>query len=277
MESVSDAYRAAAQPGNVDLGDRDIAPRGEILRTEVGSGVHGMAIAGTDDHDEMGVYIEAPEQVLALAPRPQHWIWRTQPMGARSGPGDVDLTMYSLAKFLRLALAGNPTVLIPLYAQGPAVLTISDLGAELRDLTPSIVSVAAARRFLGYLDGQRERMLGGGRQSAVPNRPELVAAHGYDTKYASHALRLGRQGVELARTGRLSLPLPEPDRLQCLAVKRGDVGFREALALIDTARADLAGLIDSGDMALPEAPDVDRVGAWMISAQVRHWRERELL
>ncbi|MFN8085070.1 MAG: hypothetical protein U0Q14_12650 [Dermatophilaceae bacterium] len=34
---------------NVDIGDHEIAPRNEILRTEVGSGVHGMAIAGTDD------------------------------------------------------------------------------------------------------------------------------------------------------------------------------------------------------------------------------------
>lgn len=278
-EGVSEAYRIRREPvdGNVDLGDRDIAPRNEILRTEVGSGVHGMAIPGTDDHDEMGVYLEEPDQVLGLAPRPGHWIWRTQPMGARSGPGDVDLTMYSLHKFLRLALAGNPTVLIPLYAQGSAVMVCSALGEELRDLTPAIVSARAARRFLGYLDGQRERMLGGGRQSHVPNRPELVEAHGYDTKYASHALRLGRQGVELATTGALSLPLPSDDLEQCVAVKRGEVPFETALAWIDEARAELADVVDGDRLALPAEPDLPRVYAWMASAQQRHWAERGLL
>src|SRR5512142_1216582 len=40
---------------------------GEILRTVVGSGVHGIAIAGTDDHDEMGVYVEPPGPGGALA------------------------------------------------------------------------------------------------------------------------------------------------------------------------------------------------------------------
>lgn len=93
---MSDAYLstevvAAAVGDNVDLGDSTIAPANEILRSEVGSGVHGMAIAGTDDHDEMGVYIEEPTQVLGLAKRPGHWIWRSQAMGARSGPGDTDL------------------------------------------------------------------------------------------------------------------------------------------------------------------------------------------
>ncbi len=50
-----------------------------------------------------------------------------------------------------------------------------------------------------------------GRTGARTNRPELVAAHGYDRKYAMHALRLRVQGVELLTTGRVSLPVPEPD------------------------------------------------------------------
>ena len=36
---------------------------------------------------------------------------RTQPEGVRSGPGDLDLIVYSLRKWMRLALTGNPTVL----------------------------------------------------------------------------------------------------------------------------------------------------------------------
>ena len=50
---TSTAFTAQAEHG-----DRDVAMAGEILRTVVGSGVHGIAIAGTDDHDEMGVYVE---------------------------------------------------------------------------------------------------------------------------------------------------------------------------------------------------------------------------
>ncbi len=38
-----------------------------ILRTQVGSGVHGTAISGQDDRDEMGICLEPPEYVTGLA------------------------------------------------------------------------------------------------------------------------------------------------------------------------------------------------------------------
>lgn len=74
---------------NVEYGDRDVALPNEILRSVVGSGVHGIAIAGTDDHDEMGIYIEPPEYVLAVEIHRQDYVWRTQPEGVRSGAGPL--------------------------------------------------------------------------------------------------------------------------------------------------------------------------------------------
>ena len=162
---------------NVSDGDRDVALENEILRTLYGSEVCGMAIEAVGDRDEMGIYVELPEQVMGLMPSAGHYASRTQPAGVRSGPGDTDLTIYSVRKFMRLATAGNPTVLTILYAPESSVLLGSDLGDQLRELAPSIVSQVAGARFLGYLDGQRERMAGGGKQSRVPSRPELVAAH----------------------------------------------------------------------------------------------------
>ena len=44
-----------------------IVERGTILRTTVGSTVHGLHHGGQDDRDEMAVYIEPPEYLLGLA------------------------------------------------------------------------------------------------------------------------------------------------------------------------------------------------------------------
>jgi hypothetical protein len=79
-----------------------------------------------------------------------------------------------------------------------------------RLVRPQIVSKLAAERFLGYLNAQNAAMTG--EAGAHTNRLELVAVHGYDTKYAMHALRPGLQGVELLTTGRITLPVPEPHR-----------------------------------------------------------------
>lgn len=158
----------------------------EILRSVVGSGVHGIAIEGTDDHDEMGVYIEPPEWVLGVERQREDYIWRTQPEGVRSGHGDTDLVLYSLRKYLRLAIKGNPTVMLPLFAPEESLVVVTPLGEELRGMRNAVMSRLAVERFLGYMHSQHERMLGQSRRN-VPSRPELIEKYGWDVKYGSHA------------------------------------------------------------------------------------------
>ena len=113
------------------------------------------------------------------------------------------------------------------------------------------MSKLAAARFLGYLQSQRAAMTG--EVGAHTNRPELIAVHGYDTKYAMHALRLGVQGVELLTTGRITLPVPEPERAYLRQVRRGEVRLDDVVAQVDEAEARLAALQDTSD--LPAEPD----------------------
>lgn len=258
-------------PEFVSVGDRDVALSNEILRTVCGSGVHGMAIEGTDDHDEMGVYIETRAQLIGLEHSSRHYVSRTQPEGARSGPGDTDLVIYSLRKWMGLAAAGNPTVLTVLFAPDDAVLVRTPLGDALRGFAPDILSIGTGHKHLGYLQGQRDRLLGRGRQGRVPNRPELIAAHGYDTKYASHALRLGLQGLELVTTGRLTLPMTGADLQLCMEVKRGEVDFDEALRRVDDVRGRLEAAMESGKSPLPQDPDWEAINTWLIGAHEAHW------
>lgn len=243
----------------------------EILRSLVGSGVHGIAIPGTDDHDEMGVYVEPPEYVLGPARTRADYVWRTQPEGARSGPGDTDLIMYSLRKYLRLAIKGNPTVMLPLFAPMDAVLVCTPLGEDLRAMRSSFLSQLAVQRFLGYMNSQHERMLGGGKRNRVPNRPELIERYGWDVKYGSHALRLAYQGQEIATHGTLTLPLPEQQRQRVLSVKSGQVPRAEVSAEITHIEHDVRDLLDQGRCPLPVDADMGLITDWAVQAQRRHW------
>jgi uncharacterized protein len=257
-------------PGPLEYGDPDVALPNEILRSVVGSGVHGIAIAGTDDHDEMGVYVEPPEQALGIRRTRDDYVWRTQPEGARSGHGDTDLILYSLRKYLRLAVRGNPTVLLPLFAPAADLVVLTPLGEELRDRRSTFLSRETVERFLGYMTSQHDRMIGLSRRG-VPNRPELVARFGWDVKYGSHALRLAYQGREIARTGSLTLPMPEAEREHTLAVKRGEVPREAVSAAITGLEAQVRELLDEGRTPLPAVVDVDAVSAWAVDAQRRHW------
>jgi hypothetical protein len=62
----------------------------------------------------MGVCIEPPEYVIGLE-HFETWVHRTRPEGVRSEAGDLDFVVNSLRKYARLALRGNPTVLLLLF------------------------------------------------------------------------------------------------------------------------------------------------------------------
>lgn len=246
-----------------------IAASGMILRVLVGSGVHGMAVDGTDDRDEMGVCIEPPATVIGLR-RFEHYQYRTQPEGVCSGPGDLDLVVYSLRKYARLAAQGNPTILTLLFVPDEHVQYVTDLGRELRDRAALFVSRQAADRFLGYLESQRRGLLGlrsGGTRNQ--GRADIRARYGYDVKFAAHMVRLGVQGVELMRTGRITLPIPEPHLSYLRAMRRGEIAKEDAL---DTAHALKQQIRDAAARsALPDEPDRAGIDLWLESAHRRHW------
>ncbi|MUL41181.1 nucleotidyltransferase [Streptomonospora sp. PA3] len=247
-----------------------IAEQGTILRCQVGSGVHGITVDDQDDRDEMGICVEPPEYVIGLGSFEQY-IFRTRPEGVRSGPGDLDLTVYSLRKWMRLALDGNPTVLLPLFVPEHEIVAATPLGRELRESAGRILSRRVGHRFLGYLCAQRDSLLGrrGGRHT---NRPELVEVHGFDTKFAYHMVRLGVQGVELLETGRLTLPMPEPRATWLRELRRGEHSLEEALEAAAGLEDRLTALLATAD--LPEAPDHAWADAWLVEAYQRHWRSR---
>jgi hypothetical protein len=253
---------------------------------QVGSGVHGTSVEGQDDRDEMGICLEPPEFVTGLARVPsgtgatasrvpfeqyeRHTAWdRPGGLANRSGAGDLDVIVYSARKWCRLALEGNPTVLLALFVPDEEVVFRAAAGAELADNAHRFVSALAADRFLGYLRSQKAGMTGEG--STHTNRPELVARHGYDTKYAMHALRLGLQGVELLTTGRITLPVPEPHLTFLRSVRRGDIPLREALDAVADTESHLAHL--RRDSALPPQPDRAWADAWLHRSHTAYWAE----
>lgn len=282
IDGPRDLPAAFAHPHASDEARR-LAQEGMILRVQVGSGVHGTSIGGQDDRDEMGITPEPARFVTGLARVPRglsedrhiafeqfqrHTVWdRPGGLANRSGPGDLDVVVYSARKWCRLALAGNPTVLLALFVPDEEVVMRDEAGAELVDNAHRLVSRLAADRFLGYLRAQRDAMTG--RTAPRTHRPELVAEHGYDTKFAMHALRLGVQGEELFTTGRITLPVPEPHLSRLCAVRRGEVPLDEVLPAIDRAERRLEDLHDSP--VLPVQPDRAWVGDWLHRRHLEYW------
>lgn len=239
-----------------------------ILEVVVGSTLHGTSVQdGLEDLDLMAVVLEDQEQFMGFRTE-NTWAARTKPVGVRSEAGDVDWVGYGLRKYLHLAVQGNPSILLALFAPPAFTREITPEGATLQALAPSIVSKRAYMPFRGYMQQQYERLLGV-REGKGITRPELVQAYGYDTKHASHVVRLGIQGEELLLTGRLSLPMRDKDRNLCVGIRKGEFSLGRVAEEIKAVEKRLDAALEMSPLS--DKPDLDKVERWMMQTYLNHW------
>lgn len=244
-------------------------PNSMILLVEVGSTAHGTGIPGGEDHDETAVVVETPNQVFN-GQGLKNKMERTQPEGSRSGPGDVDRQIYSLRNFISLCTAGNPSIQLVLYAP---VLESVTLGDELRELAPHFIGRHIIPKYRGYMKGQVMRMQGlkasGHGKRGGGKREELIAEHGYDTKYAMHAARLGFQCIELLTQGCLTLPIQDEPGTWLRAVRYGEIEYDDWLERVNNLDKILEILEE--DALIRAQPNRDKIEQWVVSAHKRSW------
>lgn len=290
LDEVTEAMRLAGAPGGIKSSalfeklrfvvgkrhstSRRIAARHLVLRTTVGSVVHGLNLSGQADRDEMGVCVEPPEYVIGMGKFDQH-TERSRPEGQRSQEGDLDLVIYSLRKWMKLAMSGNPTVLLLLFSPEEFWIEANvPVARELQALAPLIVSQRAGHAFLGYMEQQRQRLVGARGQKNV-KRPELEDLYGFDTKYAMHVLRLGMQGVDLLTNGKLTLPMSQGDREYLMAVRTGHVELAEVLNRAQEFELLLKRMLDGETpMYVRVEPDREALDDWLVKTYQRAWTTR---
>lgn len=245
-----------------------------IYKVAVGSRLHGIRVGDQCDDDEMAVFVPYPEQIAGF--HTVDTIVHRPGRGPQdpSGPGDLDLTIYDLRKYLRLFLKGNPSVVQTAFVPVDLIYEMSDMAIEMRAL---LRECGISQRFLKATHGYMKAQIAGfeGSAGTKVKRPELVARHGYDTKYAFHALRLGLQAIEFAETGKLVLPLtdqryPYPEWTKRMtAVRIGEVGPAVAAYWLERVLEDLEGVTHSDEV--PAEPDEARVEDWYMNALRESW------
>lgn len=240
----------AAQLAKLSLG-LSKAPYPPILLTETGSTAYGTNV-GTGDLDVLGVFVEPLDHIFSLRKPAGSWCWTSGDLKERGTPTDVDITLHSLRKFMKLAAAGNPAILHMLFAQRIQLAGSSTFQATLlQGHRNSFISRQAGPKYAGYMYSQMRRLKGEIGQKNV-NRTDLESEFGYDTKYAMHVARLGLEGTELMDTGQISVPMREEDRELCLTIRRGEVPYETLIPMLEGIRDRLELAIEKSK--LPEYP-----------------------
>lgn len=247
------------------MGDPSAAIPGAILRVLVGSQAYGTNPTGEGDRDEVVVFVELPEVALGMSTSNRSRHVRTQPDGAPSGAGDVDVTVHSLRKFVHLCFKGNPNALEVLFAP---VLEAAPTGLKLREVGPArLLSRSIFTPYLGYIESQMKDL-------PEKGRPELIAAHGYDTKSASHAVRLATQCLELALHGTISFPVPEHARRFIADIRAGRVSYSLVASYMAVAVERIRG---AEVVSTLRRPDPETVNHWLAAMHFDYWAEAGIL
>ncbi len=109
------------------------------------------------------------------------------------------------------------------------------------------------------------------RARAIAERGTVLRAQQKDP-VLMYALRLGLPGVELLTTGRITLPVPEPDRSYLRRVRLREVPLAEVVAAVEDAEARLLAL--RGSPAVPPAPEHPWVDGRLHRSYLAHWETR---
>jgi len=231
-----------------------------------GSELHGAKLGSTDDVDVYGLFIEPPERALGLEAL-EHFVWSTAGSDRRNTADDVDLTLYSLRKWAKLAAKGNPTALHFLFAPNDLA---HPTWKRINDRRSAFLSRSCAPQFVGFADDQLKRMTGERGRGKKGQRPEIEERFGYDTKAAMHTLRLLYECLELMKHGTITLPRPEREFL--IRVRAGEFSLEKVL---DFAKK-LFAQCDEAEKASPLPLVIDReaISQLVADAHLEHWRQR---
>ncbi len=116
-----------------------------ILRVRAGSRAYGLA--GPDsDEDIRGICIPPKEYLLGLKTFEQHEY------------EGKDHVVYTLSKFVRLALQGNPNIIEILWTEPPDILSVNRFGDRLRQARPIFLTRRVGERFSRYAAHQLHRL-----------------------------------------------------------------------------------------------------------------------
>jgi predicted nucleotidyltransferase len=105
------------------------------------------------------------------------------------------------------------------------------------------------------------------RISKGTNRQEIILKYGYDSKFASHLIRLLMECKELLQTGELEFPLRYADYI--LQIKRGDFAITEVLDAASRLEDDIRLIAET--KPLPPTGDFNVVEQAVVKCTEEFW------
>jgi predicted nucleotidyltransferase len=221
-----------------------------LLSGIVGSTAYGLDRPGSDV-DRLGIFAVPTEQL--------HGLRRVTESHVTTDP---DRTLHEAAKWCRLALGGNPTVMELVWLPSDLCQVRTPLGDELVGLRGAFLSARRVRSaYLGYATQQFERLRSRGHGSFSADTRKRTPKH------ARHLKRLCHQGLELYTTGRLTVRVDDPDEYH----EFGEQVAADALTALPLLN-EYEAAFDENRSVLPDEPNEAAVEDWLLRVRAHYYQ-----
>ena len=174
-----------------------------------------------------------------------------------------DLTVFGIVKFFALAMENNPNVLDALFTNTECILHSTRVGNLVRDNRRVFLHKGAWAKFKGYAYSQLHKIA---IKEPVGKRAELVAEHGFDTKFAYHVVRLIGEVEQVLTEQDVDL---QRDRELLKAIRRGEWTEDRLREWFAAKEAQLEAVYSASP--LRATPDEARIKALLVQCLEEHY------
>ncbi len=191
----------------------------------------------------------------------EHHILDADALGGKSRT--YDLTLFSIVKFFQLAMENNPNVIDSLFTPAHCVLHITKAGTMVREQRRLFLHRGAWPKFKGYAYAQLHKIA---IKQPVGKRAEIIKAHGYDTKFAYHVVRLLGEVEQILLESDIDL---QRDRERLKAIRRGEWSLEKLRDWASAKEADLEKAY--ADSTLPARADESKLKTLLLHCLEEHY------
>ncbi|WP_435022438.1 nucleotidyltransferase domain-containing protein [Tundrisphaera sp. TA3] len=178
-----------------------------------------------------------------------------------------DLTIFGIVKFFALAMENNPNIIDSLFTPATCVLHSTRVGNLVRENRRLFLHKGAWPKFKGYAYSQLHKMAS---KQPLGKRAELVAEHGYDTKFGYHVVRLIGEVEQILMEGDIDL---QRNNDQLKAIRRGEWTEDRLRRWFADKESQLERLY--AESSLRAVPDEARIRELLLAAIEDHYGSLE--
>lgn len=176
-----------------------------------------------------------------------------------------DITIYSIVKFVQLAMENNPNMVDSLFLPRRCVLHSTQIYEHLRENRQLFLHKGSWHKFRGYAYSQLSKV----KSKTNPSNEKRAASvekYGFDVKFAYHVVRLLLEVEQIMMEGDLTL---DRNAKMLKSIREGEWTLQELEDWAGAKEKQLEALYHTS--SIPHSPDQDRIKAVLLECMEMHY------